>query len=240
MAIKAIQQKRISDEVFEQMKEHILSGEWGPGKKIPGELELAQKFDVSRVSVREAIHRLVGMGVLTIRRGDGTYVSEVAPEDYLNALLPVLMIDGASLAEMLEFRAIIEVESVRLASQRATSEDLDRMAEAIAVMERNRGNIQEFAAADLNFHVAVAMAAHNGVIIKVNAIIHDMLKKTMEEIVGITGYEGGLFYHERILEAIRSKDEQTAVSLMREHINVTISRVNTLQMGNAGEGTSKV
>ena len=221
--------------MFEQMKEHILSGEWGPGKKIPGELELTQQFDVSRVSVREAIHRLVGMGVLTIRRGEGTYVSEVVPEDYLNALLPILMIDGASLAEMLEFRAMIEVESVRLASRRATPEDLDRMAEAIAVMKRNRGNLLEFAAADLNFHVAVAMAAHNGVIIKVNAIIHDMLKKTMEEIVGITGYEGGLFYHERILEAIRNKDEQAAVSLMREHINVTINRVNDLQTGNAGE-----
>lgn len=240
MAIKAIRQTRISDEVFEQMKEHILSGEWGPGKKIPGELELAQLFDVSRVSVREAIHRLVGMGVLTIRRGDGTYVSEVLPENYLNTLLPVLMIEGASLAEMLEFRAMIETESVRLASRRATQEDLDRMAEAIAVMKKNTGSVREFAAADLNFHFAVAMAAHNAVLIKVNAIIHDMLKKTMEEVVGLTGYEGGLFYHERILEAIRNRDEQAAVSLMREHIDVTINRVNKLKTGDAGERTPKV
>lgn len=235
MAITAIRQKRISDEVFEQMKANILSGEWGTGKKIPGELELAEQFGVSRVSIREAIHRLVGMGVLTIRRGDGTYVSEVLPENYLNALLPVLLIEGASLNEMLEFRAMIEVESARLASRRANSEDLERMSELLAVMEECKGSVSDFADADLSFHIAIAMAAHNNVIIRVNAIIHDMLKKTMEEIVGITGYEDGLFYHNRILEAIRNKNEEGAVSLMREHISVTISKVNDLKIGKAAE-----
>lgn len=239
MAITAIRQKRISDEVFEQMKEHILSGEWGTGKKIPGELELAEQFGVSRVSVREAIHRLVGMGVLTIRRGDGTYVSEVLPENYLNALLPILLIEGASLNEMLEFRAMIEVESARLASRRANREELARMSEVLAVMEKSKGNVPVFAAADLDFHIAIAMAAHNSVIIKVNAIIHDMLKKTMEEIVGITGYEGGLYYHKKILEAIKNKDEEGAVSLMREHISVTINKVNDLKTGNTGEAPLK-
>jgi GntR family transcriptional repressor for pyruvate dehydrogenase complex len=185
MAITAIKQKRISDEVFEQMKEHIISGDWAPGKKIPGELELVELFNVSRVSVREAIHRLVGMGVLTIRRGEGTFVTEMLPENYMNALLPILMIEGSSFSEMLEFRAIIEVESARLAARRADEQDFYRMEEVLQVMERCKGNNREFAKADLNFHVAVAMATHNSVIIKVNAIIHDMLKKMMEEIVAI-------------------------------------------------------
>ena len=82
MAITAIEKKRVSDEVFEQMKNNIVSGEWAPGARIPGELELVELFQVSRVSVREAIHRLVGMGVLTIRRGEGTFVSEILPSDY--------------------------------------------------------------------------------------------------------------------------------------------------------------
>lgn len=239
MAIKAIRQKRISDEVFEQMKANILSGEWGTGKKIPGELELAEQFGVSRVSVREAIHRLVGMGVLTIRRGDGTYVSEVLPENYLNTLLPILLIEGASLTEMLEFRAMIEVESVRLATRRANNDDLERMSELLAAMEKSKGNVSDFADADLSFHIAIAMATHNNVFIKVNAIIHDMLKNTMEEIVGITGYDDGLFYHKRLLEAIRNRDEEKAVSLMREHIGVTISKVNDLKNGKAGETGAK-
>lgn len=232
MAITVIKQKRISDEIFEQMKKHIITGEWPPGEKIPSELELAELFGVSRVSVREAIHRLVGMGVLSIRRGEGTFVAEVLPDEYMNTLLPVLMIEGASLSEMLEFRYIIEVESARLASQRATEQDINRMKEVIYKMEERKGDISTFAEADVSFHTSVAMASHNGVIIKVIAIIHDMLKNTMEEIIHITGYEGGLYYHRRILEAIRNKDEAAAVELMREHILTTIDKVKEIKGGN--------
>ena len=125
------------------------------------------------------------------------------------------MIESASLSETLEFRAIMEVESARLATRNADEQDIARMEKAIKVMEKNKGNNREFAAADLNFHVAIAMATHNSVIIKVNAIIHDMLKKIMEEIVDITGYEGGLYYHRRILEAIKNRDENAAVKTMK-------------------------
>ncbi|NLG89655.1 MAG: FadR family transcriptional regulator [Clostridiaceae bacterium] len=228
MTITAIKPKRISDEVFEQMKEHIITGEWAPGSKIPSEHELVELFGVSRVSVREAIHRLVGMGVLTIRRGEGTFVNEVLPENYMNTLLPILMIESASFSETLEFRAIMEAESARMAAKRADEKDIARLEKALKAMEKKKGNIQEFAEADLNFHVAVAMATHNSVIIKVNAIIHDMLKKIMEEIVDITGYEGGLYYHGKILEAIKNRDESTAAKLMREHISATVDKISGL------------
>jgi GntR family transcriptional repressor for pyruvate dehydrogenase complex len=231
MAIKAIKKKRVSDEVFEQMKEHIISGEWAPGEKIPGEFDLAELFGVSRVSVREAIHRLVGMGVLSIRRGEGTFVNKVLPHNYFNSLLPVLMIEGASLFDMLEFRSIIDVESARLATHRANDRDISRMSEFIEMMEKSKGNNKSFAEADLHFHTAVAMAAHNSVIIKVNAIIHDMLKKSMEEIVDITGFEGGLFYHRKILDAIKNRDEKAAVALMTEHIRVTIDKIRSRNIG---------
>ena len=229
MAITIIKQKRISDEVFEQMKEHIISGEWAPGKRIPGELELVVSFGVSRVSVREAIHRLVGMGILSIRRGEGTYVTEILPDNYFNVLLPVLMIDGASLHEMLEFRSMIEVESARLASRRADEHDIARMANIIENMEKSKGNNLIFAAEDLNFHTTLALATHNSVIIKVTAIVHDMLKKSMEEIVDLTGFEGGLYYHRKILEAIKKKDSELAADLMSEHISVTINKVNEMK-----------
>ena len=70
MIIKPIKRKDISEEVLEQLKYNIISGAWPPGTKIPSELELAKLFNVSRVSIREAIHRLMGMGVLTVRKGD--------------------------------------------------------------------------------------------------------------------------------------------------------------------------
>ncbi len=225
MAITAIEKKSVSDEVFGQMKNNIVSGEWAPGTRIPGELELAELFQVSRVSVRDAIHRLVGMGVLAIRRGEGTFVSEILPSDYFDTLLPILMIERPNVIEMLEFRNIIEVESARLVAIRADEKDIERMAGIIEKMENSRGDKELFSANDLNFHYSMAIATHNSVIIKVNAILSDMLKKSMEEIVGLTGYEGGIYYHKKILDAVRNKDSELSASLMKEHIDTTMVKM---------------
>ncbi|NLU32750.1 MAG: FadR family transcriptional regulator [Clostridiaceae bacterium] len=225
MAIKPIKRKTVSDEVLEQIKDNIISGEWAPGTKIPGEMDLAEMFGVSRVSIRQAIHRLVGMGVLTIRRGEGTFVSEVLPKDYFNALLPVLMIEAADLAETLEFRAMIEIESARFAARRATDEDISRMEKALANMKKCQGNYKEFAIEDLNFHTAIALATHNSVVVKVTTILHDMLKDSMEEIVRLRGFQDGLHYHARILDAIKNRDAVAAAELMKEHIVAAIKDV---------------
>lgn len=225
MAITPIKQKRVSDQVQDQIKDNIISGEWAPGTKIPGEMDLAEMFGVSRVSVRQAIHRMVGMGVLTIRRGEGTFVSEVFPKDYFNALLPVLMIEAADLVEMLEFRAVIEIESARFAALRADEEDIGRMANALSNMKKNKGDYRKFAHEDLNFHTALALATHNSVVVKVTTIMHDMLKNSMEEIVKLRGFQDGLHYHSRILDAIKAKDADAAAQLMREHIEAAISDV---------------
>lgn len=230
MAIKPIKNKSISSEVIEQIKEQIILGEWAPGAKIPGEHELTQMFGVSRISVREAIHRLAGMGVLSVRRGEGTYVNEAVPREYFNSLLPILMIEGADLLEILEFRAMMEIHGARLAAARAEAKDIALMEGILERMERSKEDIEKFAMEDLNFHHAVAIATGNKVIIKVNAIIHDMLKSAMLQIVDISGTQGGLYFHKRILDAIRSRDEKTAAEEMQLHIEQTIQRVkNTMK-----------
>ena len=229
MGLKPINNKSVSQEVLEQIKGHIISGEWAPGTKIPGELELVEQFGVRRISVRGAIHQLVGMGILSIRRGEGTFVSEVYPKDYLNALLPVLVINRSDLMEILEFREMMESESVRAAARRAEPGDIDRMNLVIENMKKAEGDYTKFAIEDVNFHIALALATHNSVIIKVNAIIHDMLKNAMEEIVTLTGFQGGLYYHEKILEAIIGKQDELAAQLMREHIRTTINKVKEIK-----------
>ncbi len=226
MDIKPIVRRNVSDEVLEQIKSQIISGNWKSGSKIPGEMELTGLFNVSRVSVREAIHRLVGMGVLTVRRGEGTFVTEMLPSNYFSSLLPVLMIEGGNLPEILEFRSIVEVQSAGLAAIRADDEDLRRMEGIIESMEKKDGDYREFAREDLNFHSAVALASHNRVIVKVNAIIHDMMKVAMEKIVNTTGFQGGLYFHKRILKAIREKDRDKAMEIMQAHIDVTIEKMN--------------
>ena len=229
MSLKPIRSKSVSQEVLEQIKEHIISGEWGHGTKIPGELELVELMGVSRISVRDAIRQLVGMGILSIRRGEGTFVSEVFPKDYFNALLPVLMVDRVSLMEILDFREMIESESARVAAIRADANDIERMKKALENMYEAEGDCFRFALEDMNFHTAIALATHNSVIIKVNAIVHDMQKKAMEEIVALTGFLGGLYHHKRILEVIIEKNEEASEQFMREHIRDTINKIKDIK-----------
>jgi GntR family transcriptional repressor for pyruvate dehydrogenase complex len=225
MSIKPINQKNISDEVLDQIKENIISGEWAPGTKIPGELDLSKMFNVSRVSIRQAIHRLVGMGILNIKRGEGTFVSEVLPRDYFSTLLPVLMIETDSLIEMLEFRAVMEIESARLAAIRANDEDIKRMEEIIANMGKSKKDYKKFALEDLNFHTALSLATHNSVVARVTEIMHEVLKSSMEQIVRLRGFQAGLLYHRRILDAIINKDAEAAADIMREHIETAINDI---------------
>lgn len=225
MVIKPIEKKDISDEVLEQLKYNIISGAWPPGTKIPSELELAKLFRVSRVSVREAIHRLMGMGVLTVKKGDGTYVTEMLPSKYFKSLLPILMIDRPDFLEVLEFRGIIESESARLAAIRATDEDISILEKTLEQMKQSKGNHKKFSAGDLSFHASIAMATKNSVIIRVTSILHDILEAAMEEAVYIVGYEDGIYYHSQIIESIKGRDPEKAASIMKQHIDNVIIKL---------------
>jgi GntR family transcriptional repressor for pyruvate dehydrogenase complex len=227
MNFEPIVKKSVSEEVADRIKRSILEKQWLPGDKIPGEMELSKLFGVSRVTVREAIASLCGLGLLSTRRGEGTFVSEVLPSEYLNTLLPMLMIEGGSMDEVLELREIIEIESVGFAAMRADGNDVRAMEEIIARMEEYKGHDKEFAEADLAFHTAIAAATHNGAVIKVLSLLHDMLQSAMEEIIKIMGYTGGLYFHKQILEAIKEKDVDKAKDMMRRHIQETVTSVKT-------------
>ena len=227
MNIQPIVKRSISDKVADRIKQGIIKKEWLPGEKIPGELELSKLFSVSRVTMREAIASLCGLGVLAVRRGEGTFVAEVLPNEYLNTLLPMLMIEGGSMDEILELRQIIEIESVGFAAARADEGDVKTMEEIIERMEKYKGHEREFAAADLDFHTAIAGATHNSAVIKVVGLLHDMLEEAMVEIIKIMGYTGGLFYHKQILSAIKEKDGKKARDMMRRHIEDTVKSVKT-------------
>lgn len=229
MAIERIQRTNVGDEVLEQIKANIISGEWLPGTKIPGELELCRLFDVSRISVRQAIHRLIGMGVLSIKRGDGTYVSQLMPSHYFESLLPMLMLERAELVEVQEFRAMMESESARLAAQRADEQDILILRDTVETLKKMKNDADKFIEADMDFHTAIAHATKNTIVIKVNSIIHDILDNTMQKTHRYTGPDIALVYHQKILEAIEAGDGERAGIAMREHIEQIIAKIKSYQ-----------
>ncbi|MBZ4645963.1 MAG: transcriptional regulator, GntR family [Clostridia bacterium] len=230
MGIKPIKRTNVSNKVFEQLRDQIITGEWKPGIKIPSENELAQQLNVSRITVRQALQKLTTLGLLETRPGEGSYVKELSPGIYMNSLIPLVFLGDAATMEVLEFRQVIEVETAGLAAVKATKEDIDKLEKILEKMHEYKNDPEEFAAEDLNFHKTLAEITKNSLIIQVNYIIKDILSISMKDIVKTLGSDIGLYYHEKIIEALKTKDRAKARQIMEEHVLTTME--NMLQKKN--------
>ncbi len=220
--MQPIRRESVADLVYEQIMEQILKGEWAPGSKIPSENELSRLLGVSRISIREAFQRLVSLGILETRQGDGTYVKEFTPGVYMNSLIPLCVLDPVDLMEVMEYRKITEIETSGLAAERATQADIDELQEIYDRMQASQDDISAFAAEDLNFHLAMAKASKNSLIIKVNQVVKNILTISMGDIVTSLGTDMGLYYHKQLIDAVIQRDSELAKKVMAEHIEETI------------------
>jgi GntR family transcriptional regulator, transcriptional repressor for pyruvate dehydrogenase complex len=217
----------VKNQVFEQIRDRIVERGWLPGAKIPSENALAEALGVSRAPIREALQMLASLGLLETRHGGGTYVREYSGELFLNPLLPMLALDAPDILHVLEYRKIVERGIVSLAVERACAEEIDEAEAAFRAMQAHKNDARAFAQADLNFHLALAKATGNPVVMKVTAVITDILKTSMYGIVDSLGARDGLYYHRRILDAIKAGDGRGAESLMEEHVERTIQRLKS-------------
>ncbi len=230
-----VKRARIKDQIFAQLRDQIMAGEWRPGSKIPSENELTRRLGVSRVSVREALQMLASLGLLEMRQGGGTFVREYSGEVHFNSLFPMLALDRTDVLHVLEYRRVMEKGTVRLIVEKAGEKALEPLEAAYGKMVREKGDMHKFAMADLEFHLALARATENPVIIKVNDIIKDVLGASMDTIVGALGVADGLAYHRKILDAMKAGDTDLAETLMEDHILRTIRRLKARK----GNGNGK-
>lgn len=224
MGIKPIRKVQVGEQVFKQLKELLIEGEWKQGDKLPSENELADLFGVSRITVRQALQKLVALGLLETRLGEGSFVKKVEVENSLNELIPTMYLEDHSMFTVFEFREIIDTESARLAAMRATDEDIKVLEDILGSMvdAKEKADLKAFAKADLDFHVQIGKMTMNPLIIKTNSILQDILMISMTEVVERLGCEAGLYYHNKMLDAIRRHDAVLAMDLMREHIGKNV------------------
>jgi GntR family transcriptional repressor for pyruvate dehydrogenase complex len=206
-----------------------------PGSKIPSENELAEVLGVSRVSVREGLQMLVTLGLLETRHGEGTFVREFTGDTYMNGLFPLLALGKTGLFHVLEYRRVMEKGTASIVAEKATDEIIRGLEACYATMEKCREDVTAFAVADLDFHLFLAKATGNPLIIKVTDIIRSILTVSMENVVSALGVNDGLDYHKRIIEAVKARDPAKAESLMEEHIGRTIERVREADLAGSGK-----
>lgn len=222
MPILSIKRSMLSEQIFHQLKDSIVCGEWLPGDKLPSEHELCQLFHVSRVPIREALRKLCAIGVLETRRGEGTYVSFLTAGSFMNSLLPVLILNPKNMMDILQYRSMVEGESAALAAQNATDDDLRNMQECVETITQIARPCLEFSQADLRFHRVVAEATQNSLIKGIAVVIQDILLGYYRKINEVMGTERAVYYHTLIYEAICDRDAETARRWMNEHVQTTV------------------
>lgn len=220
MEIKPIERIKVGEQVYQQLKEMLINGEWRPGDKIPSENELADKFNVSRITVRQALQKLGALELIETRRGEGSFVKVVGVGDSMNALIPTMYLGGNSELDIIEFREIIETGCAGLAAKRATAKDINDLKGIWGRMHdcKERSDLKGFGAADLDFHFMVAEIARNPLMIKTNLILRDVLELAMKTFIDKMGCESGLYFHQKLVKEIEAHDEKAASRTMKEHI----------------------
>lgn len=225
---KIVRQEKISNQVYEQLLAQIKSNKWKEGAKLPSENEMRQEFGVSRISIREAMQKLKALGIVETRHGEGSFIRRVTSENYRDMLFPMFMIDKNSLQEILEYRMVMEVGATEIAAMRITKEECDALEAIVVRMEQNATDIKVFAHDDIQFHMAIAKATKNNMLINVALFMQDLMNASMESIVTHLGMHDGRYYHRVILEALRVHNREEAARLMREHVAKTVDRISEL------------
>lgn len=223
MDFKPIKTKKIYQEIIDQIKAMINNGTLRPGDRLMSERELAEKMQVGRSAVREAFRVMEAMGVIKIKPGEGTFISETATDSVVKAFSSVLVAGDETARELMELRKILEVEAAAMAARRYTPEQLDSIYRALQQMEHDleEGNLGE--EADMNFHYAVAEAARNSILVKLMNTIAD----TMSRVLAAARHQlyqdpanppRLLRDHQAIYSAIKNADPEAARRAMLSHL----------------------
>lgn len=221
LVVTPVQRSRLSEQIVIQLCQMIGQGQLQPGDRLPPERDLADRLQVSRASLREALRAMELAGIVTTRHGGGTVVREFANDGLLSPLLLLLNVRDDLVGDLLEARLIFEPETAARAAVRATADDL-------AALERIIRRQQELLGADpgapwlqldRQFHIALARASRNEVAVRLTSYLMEMLPDAARHFVASSErLERAMTRHQQIIHAVRAGDAQHAREAMLHHL----------------------
>jgi GntR family transcriptional regulator, transcriptional repressor for pyruvate dehydrogenase complex len=219
LAIRPVVRHKLHEEVATALRDLITAGRLRPGDALPPERDLAKQFGVSRATVREALRVLQLWGLVDARQGGGNYVREPSVEHVVGPLATIIQHNRGLRDELLDARAIFEPAICRLAAERCTDADLAHLA---AILDRQAERVERGEVAveeDSAFHLALARATGNRIVVHVVQTINDLLLESrLRALQAPDRPRRSLAGHRRVLAALQAHDPAAAHQAMREHI----------------------
>lgn len=219
MKFKRMNRVSVSEEIIAHIKRLILSKELKPGDQLPSEEKMAVQMGVGRGTVREALKVLIHLGLID-RKNKRTCVSELALERLTIKEISKKFKDYRDVMEMIEVRKIIEPEAAALATERANSDEIQRLEKQYQLMLDEQHDKEKFVDHDINFHLYILQSTGNSIIKEFMQSIQQLLKKNQSLVLNKSDTIGprSLDFHRKILAAIMDGDRPRAKRHMLNHI----------------------
>ncbi len=212
MALVKIEKKAVGDRVFDAIHEEITSGVYQPGERLPSERVLSEQLGVSKSSVKVAMQRLVALGLVEMRRGEGNFVKEHTGNPYLDQVRQFL-VEAQDVSKITEYRFYIEMATARLAMKRATPDNFATMEKLLVQMEdaAREDDLVRHGRLDFEFHREICRATKNDMFVKTYELIGPMLRGhatllNQGTFDNLRVQEPGDDVHRRLYRAIRDRD----------------------------------
>ncbi len=221
---KSIKPKKIYEEVADAILAMIKEGKLKPGDKLLPVHQLAEEFQVGRSAIREALSALRAMGLIEMRQGEGTYVKNFEASAITSSLSAAMLMKREDLVNLLEVRKVLEAGAVQAAAAKRTDKDLEEMEHWLNAMRTANGDESIGEKADLQFHMAIAKASHNLLLLELMNHVSGMIAETMRETRRIVLYgeettlERLTEEHQQIFDAVVKQDGAAAQEAMRYHL----------------------
>ncbi|WDR01957.1 FadR/GntR family transcriptional regulator [Devosia algicola] len=212
---------RLYEQVAAQIKKQIVSGAYLPGSKLPTERQIAHTYGVSRNVVREAIRALGNDGLVEVRQGSGTYLTNGTSKALGDSFSLALALGGAAgnLGDLIEIRSFVEPPIAGLAAANATPDDIVALRHELTIMGASFDDVDAFIAADHRFHLGIARATGNSLIAVILEPIVDVLFEQRSQLFYVDrSPSAAQNYHHELVEHIANGDVDAAISAMSRHM----------------------
>ncbi len=218
--IHSVSSSRLSGQVVSQFVDMLRRGDLIPGDRLPPERELAERFGVGRNSIREALRELNMLGLVASRHGEGTFVGTPDPRRLMAPFRSVIELSAPTADSIMEFRIAFEPGVAALAARNLTDDAEKELAAALAAFEGALGSQSRAEHPDASFHFAVAKSTGNPTVIAVHQALLELLRRSRSHLSPATYQPEHRVTagHRELYEAIVSRDEEWARSVMHRHL----------------------
>ena len=221
--LKPVEKQRVAEEIAEQLRSLILNGQYPPGSKLPPERELSKRLRVNRASLREALKKLEHLGLVRIRQGDGTRVTNFMETGGIELVQHLLPLGGGKpelIRDLLEFRRLFGRELARLAAVRSGKDGLGRL-RAVADKADQANGAAELFDLDFDFYVAIASMSGNQVMLLLINTVRDGVRNFMPLLANLAGPQDAVRKHHRdLIAAIEKGDSAGAGKIADEYLKL--------------------